>query len=112
VNGFSIDMTGDEEHTVVVAVGELDLAATDSLWATLDAQITPGRTVTLECSGVGFVDSMGLRTLIKAVQKAEAVGGRFDLTGVTPPVWRVLDLAGVAEVFGVSPFTEVRSETD
>lgn len=98
---FSIRTIDDGPRSLIAAAGELDLAVADRLWAALEPQITAGRTVVFDCSGVGFLDSTGLRTLIKAAHKADEVGGRFRLTEPTAAVRRVLDLAGAADVFDV-----------
>jgi anti-anti-sigma factor len=99
VERLSIQTTGDDRQATVVAVGEIDLAVADRLWHELDRELTAGRTVVLDCSGVDFLDSMGLRALIKATQKADKVGARFHLAAPSATVHRILDLAGVADVF-------------
>lgn len=101
MEGFSIRTSHDGLQSRIAAVGEIDLAVTDRLWEELDLHITPGRTVALDCAGVAFIDSMGLRVLIKAAQKAAEVGAGFQLCEPTPAVRRVLDLSGVSEAFGI-----------
>lgn len=100
---FSVRTVDDGQRSLIVAVGEIDLAVADRLWTELDPAITADRTVVLDCSGVRFLDSMGLRILIKALRKADSVGARFQLADPTPIVRRVLDLSGVAEAFDGSP---------
>jgi anti-anti-sigma factor len=101
VERFSIRTIDTGPRSLITAAGEIDLAVADRLWAELDPQITAGRAVVLDCSGVGFLDSTGLRTLMKAAHKAVEVGATFGLAEPTPAVLRVLDLSGVAEVFAV-----------
>jgi anti-anti-sigma factor len=101
VEGFSIRTSHDGLRSRIAAGGEIDLAVTDRLWEELDLHVTPGRVVVLDCAGVAFIDSMGLRVLIKAAQKAAEVGAEFQLREPTPAVRRVLDLSGVSEVFGI-----------
>ena len=101
MEGFTIRTTHDGLESRIAAAGEVNLAVTDRLWEELDLHITPGRTVVLDCAGVVFIDSMGLRVLIKAVQKAAEVGAGFQLHEPTPAVRRVLDLSGVSEAFGI-----------
>jgi anti-anti-sigma factor len=96
---FSVESTGTVDHVVVAASGEADLAAADLLGDELDRQIRPGRTVVVDCSGMTFIDSTGLRTLIAALRKSESAGARFLLAAVPDSVARVLDLAGVTGIF-------------
>jgi anti-anti-sigma factor len=116
VEGFSVEVDGDPGRvgaglgpgnagagtasavTVTVA-GDVDLAAADTLWSVLDEYVRPGTEVVVDCSKVAFLDSMGLRTLIRAQHKAEAAGSRLTLASPSEAVLRVLQLAGVAELF-------------
>jgi anti-anti-sigma factor len=117
VEGFSVEVDGGPERadaglrpesadaTVVTVAGDVDLAAADTLWSVLDEYVRAGRSVVVDCSKVAFLDSMGLRTLIRAQQKADASGARFTLASPSEPVLRVLQLAGVADLF-VLDFSE------
>lgn len=88
--------------TVVAAVtGEIDLAAAERLWTAVSPLIQPGRDVVLDCSGIRFLDSTGLRTLLDLDRRTAELGGGLVLAAVSRPVARVLDLAGVADVFTI-----------
>jgi anti-anti-sigma factor len=84
--------------TVTVA-GDVDLAAADTLWSVLDEYVHEGAHVVVDCSRVAFLDSMGLRTLIRAQHKAAASAARLTLAAPSEAVLRVLHLAGVADLF-------------
>jgi anti-sigma B factor antagonist len=112
VEGFSVEVDGDPERvgagsatgsagtaTVVTVAGDVDLAAADTLWSVLDEYVRPGVSVIVDCSKVAFLDSMGLRTLIRAQHKADAAGARLTLAAPSEAVLRVLTLAGVSELF-------------
>jgi anti-anti-sigma factor len=96
---FAFEVAGDGGRVVVAVSGDLDLASADRLWEELDRRIVPGAAVTVDCSGLAFVDSMGLRTLIRAHHRAADAGAAFGLSGVPEAVSRVLDLAGVSDLF-------------
>lgn len=114
VEGFSVEVDNDPDRggaatvsgdgkdsqavTVTVA-GDVDLAAADTLWSVLDEYVRAGAQVAVDCSRVAFLDSMGLRTLIRAQHKAKASGARLTLAAPSEPVLRVLHLAGVADLF-------------
>ncbi|NUR59842.1 MAG: STAS domain-containing protein [Catenulispora sp.] len=112
VEGFSVEVDGDPYRvgadsragstgaaTVVAVAGDVDLAAADTLWSVLDEYVRPGASVVVDCSQVAFLDSMGLRTLIRAQQKADAAGARLTLAAPSEAVLRVLTLAGVGDLF-------------
>lgn len=117
VEGFSVEVDNDPDRggaaavsgdgkeakagqaVTVTVTGDVDLAAADTLWSVLDEYVRPGAQVAVDCSRVAFLDSMGLRTLIRAQHKAQASGARLILAAPSEAVLRVLQLAGVAELF-------------
>lgn len=98
---FSYNASGSDGRTVLAAAGEIDLAAADQLSEALDQALVPGGVLAVDLSAVTFIDSMGLRTLIKAAQKADEVDARFRVAAVPAAVARVLELAGVSSLFSV-----------
>jgi anti-anti-sigma factor len=112
VEGFSVEVDNDPDRggavtgsgngagaTVITVTGDVDLAAADTLWSVLDEYVRPGAHVIVDCSRVAFLDSMGLRTLIRAQHKAGAADARLTLASPSEAVLRVLQLAGVADLF-------------
>jgi anti-anti-sigma factor len=114
VEGFSVEVENDPDRdgavtgsgngagapsVTVTVTGDVDLAAADTLWSVLDEYVRPGAHVIVDCSRVAFLDSMGLRTLIRAQHKAGAAGASLTLASPSEAVLRVLQLAGVADLF-------------
>jgi anti-sigma B factor antagonist len=60
----------------------------------------------VDLSGVGFVDSSGLRVLIEAHQRAQADSRRLVLSGSTRPVLRLLQITGLMEYLNVEALAE------
>jgi anti-sigma B factor antagonist len=88
---------------IVEAHGELDMAAAELLWEELEPLLCPGAVVVMECSGVSFFDSTGLRAAVKAANLAHDVGAAFALIAPSGAVMRVLELSGVTDMFTVYP---------
>jgi anti-anti-sigma factor len=87
---------GARERDGVVRVrGELDVATASSLEKLLLRERAPGEVLELDLSELGFMDSTGLRVLLRAQQAAERGGWEVVLTGASPPVRRLFVLAGV-----------------
>ncbi len=64
-------------HTIVLT-GELDMATASRLEAAVAAAIARGdRELVLDLRGVTFMDSTGLRALLRARQQCEDGGGQF-----------------------------------
>jgi anti-anti-sigma factor len=80
-----------------VLAGELDLASVDRLRAALAPSIERGDDIILDCEGLEFLGSEGLRVLIEV---AGALEGRGTLvirkaSGISK---QVIDLAGIQRV--------------
>lgn len=93
------------EATVVVAVGDVDLASADYLRGRLLAAIEHGTTV-LDLGAVEFCDSSGLRVIMEMDRKARAGGASFRLAAPTEPVARLFGLTKAHEVLEVFPDVE------
>jgi anti-anti-sigma factor len=84
----------------VTVIGEVDLSNAPALDRALDAN-----RLFVDMSGVRFIDSTGIRTLIMARMSA----GEFDLVA-SRVVRKVLDLAAVTDMLNVA--TEDEPEPD
>ena len=98
---FSARATPTPDGTVTVtAAGELDMTSAPELIRVLRAAIHahgPSR-VDLDLTGVSFMDSTGLQVLVAANSD---VGGGLRIIGTSPPVYRLLQLTGVLQEFGL-----------
>jgi len=77
--------------TVLRLTGELDLATAPDVLAAVEAATTDGgpSRLVLDMSGVSFIDSTGVRTLLEANRVA---GNDLSLLAPSPAVTRVLEL--------------------
>ena len=94
---FSVSKTGEGAWKVE---GELDLA-TASVFE--EAFIAEGRQVDLEldCSGLRFMDSQGVRSVM-VVAAARPAGGRLVMRGLSPQVRRIADLVQLGAAPGIA----------
>ena len=83
---------------LIVASGDVDVTAIDEM-STLLAMAIAGTTdaVILDLSGVTFVDSTALGTILQAVRQVERVGKRLLVVAPDGPVRRLLELTGLAQ---------------
>jgi len=103
---FSVSVAPPGPATTAVLVtvtGDVDLATAERLRETVLARIEPGREVCLDCSGVQFLDSAGLRVLLEADRTARTTRASLVLAAPSDAVARTIQLAGVAEVLTVRP---------
>jgi anti-anti-sigma factor len=103
MNGLTVEVERLDRGRIVVSVGEeLDLATADGLWQELKDLFEPGSVVVLDGTGLVFMDSTGLRVLIRAAQQAQQAGAVFRVVAPHPAVQRVLELSGAGELLGAS----------
>ena len=76
-------------------VGELDMGTTPTLCTVLET--VPGPLI-LECSNLEFIDSSGLGVLLAAHKQR---GGEVTLRNVRPFARELLEITGLASLFGV-----------
>jgi anti-anti-sigma factor len=88
-----------EVDVIVHVDGELDPHTAPLLQHEVDALIASGApTILLDLSQLSFVDSSGLRVLIRAHQDVTRGGGRLALRNPSPTARRLLDITGLTNL--------------
>ena len=86
----------------VVPRGELDLASADALLTRVRTAVRAGPfDVTVDASGVTFIDCAGLNALLVLWKELAARGCAVELVASAREVVRLLSLTGVTEQFGL-----------
>ncbi len=88
---------GEWSYILTVA-GELDLYSAGKLRDALDAVPRSVRTVAVDLTGSGFVDSVGIATLLGAARELASHGGRMLLVA-DDRLQRLLHVTGIARYF-------------
>jgi anti-anti-sigma factor len=82
----------------IEVVGDLDMVSCPQLVAAL-AGVASGADVTLDLSGVTFMDSTALALLVKTHETRRAGGARLVLAAPSAVVTRLLHIAGLLSLF-------------
>lgn len=98
---------GEHGETVVRVQGELDIATAPDLEQAVLRPRAPGERVVLDFAGLRFMDSTGLRILLRA--RTEARAGRWELylRNVPDNVQRLFAISGVDETVPPAPPPEL-----
>jgi anti-sigma B factor antagonist len=83
---LNITVESDETAHVVIVEGEIDLHSREQLEAVLAGLAKPPMIVVLEFSGVTFIDSTGLKTLLNEHRRARTEGYEFAIASAHGPV--------------------------
>src|SRR5262245_41599881 len=100
--GFSISTTEHDGSSVVVIRGELDLATAPALEKAIGDRLDAGDAVIVDLRELQFMDSTGLRVLVRAHARA-GEQGRFSIVRPLPggPIAKILAIAGVEDQLDV-----------
>ena len=94
--------TREEGPTSVVAFrGEFDLEHSPTARKVLLRCVEQGRDLAVDLSGVTYIDSSGIASLVEAFQEARKRGTRFALAAVSASALRVFELARLDQVFTI-----------
>jgi anti-sigma B factor antagonist len=103
VDTFEVVTGGTSAAPVLGVRGEIDVATAPVLRTALTRVVASGATtVTVEMSGVTFLDSSGIGVLLGAHRRLrEERDGSLRVTGARETVRRVLDITGLSDTFAL-----------
>src|SRR5688572_5786031 len=95
---FEVRHAVDGGDQVVWVRGDIDAATAPLLWDELEPLLGTTRHVVLDLSHVGFIDSPGVATIIRAVNTLRERGQRMTVRGPAPMTRRVFDTLGLTRL--------------
>ena len=98
-----ITITGRDSGLTIALSGEIDHHAARDMMAQLDEAIAerlPSR-LTLDLSGVTFMDSSGIALILRAQQRMQLLEGTLLVRGTPPQARRVLNAAGIGRLVNI-----------
>ncbi len=88
--------------TLVRLTGDLDASASPSTQQALEALVTAGHArLAIDCRGLRFLSSAGLRVLLLLAKRVSSVGGRIVLFGLNARVADVFEISGFDTIFRI-----------
>ena len=85
---------------VATLVGELDtLAATEAEEVLKPLYTSNGKEVTIDCKGLEYIASSGLRILLSILKAAKAAGSKVTMRDVNDDIMNVFKLTGFNTIF-------------
>jgi anti-sigma B factor antagonist len=100
-----LTVTRDGDHAIARLAGEFDMSATFTIEPALERAVaeTGVRALTVDLSGLTFIDSTGIGILLRLESEAKARGTKLTIVPAPADVQRVFQVAGVADAL---PFTK------
>ena len=103
---MAVDMREVDGVAVLALSGDIDLQSSPAVRQQLLASFDKHDRVVVDLSGVTYIDSSGVASLVEAFQLARKKNGSFGLVNVSNAVMRVLSLARLDRVFSIHPTVE------
>ncbi len=92
----------EESGAVIVALeGDVDLQSSPDARKVLLECVGRKKPVLVDLSGVGYIDSSGVASLVESLQTARKFGSNLILVAVSEGALRVLQLARLDKVFTI-----------
>ena len=101
--GLEIALSRQDDATVVTVKGDVDCASAAHLRDVLDALVIAGvGSIVIDAADIGFMDSTALGVLVTTQRHLKRDhGGAITVRSPSRAVYRILELAGLTDVFGV-----------
>ena len=99
---LKVDVLNLGTSVVLTLDGHLNALTVGGLESSLDAVLaTDVLRVVLDCSGLSFTSSAGLRVFLATVKRMKSRGGTCAFASLTPAVHDVFEMAGFLETMEV-----------
>ena len=95
------EITEQSGATVVAFEGDVDLQSSPDARKVLLECVGHKRPILVDLSGVGYIDSSGVASLVESLQNARKAGTTLALVAVSEGALRVLQLARLDKVFTI-----------
>ena len=94
----------EKDITIVSVSGRIDAITAPDFENNLGGLITAGEKILLiDLSGLGYISSAGLRSILSSAKKLKALSGEILFTGLTGPVDEVFQISGFKSIFRIFP---------
>ena len=97
---MTIEKTITGASAALKIVGRLDTTTAPELEATIDGCAAAIKELVLDCSGLEYISSAGLRVILKT-QKLMNTQGSMKLTGVNESIMEIFDITGFADILTI-----------
>jgi anti-anti-sigma factor len=101
---MNVQVESSKEYTIVSVEGRIDSTNAGEFEKPMMKVIEDGCTkIILDCSGLNYISSSGLRVFLIVLKKMMAVKGEFNLCNLQPGIKEVFDISGFSSIFSVFP---------
>ncbi|NTU97147.1 MAG: STAS domain-containing protein [Chlorobiaceae bacterium] len=100
---FQIDSSSGPHIGIVTLTGRVDARNCTELQNSFMSWLMDTSRFVFDCSGLEFIDSSGLGTIVSCLRKALDHNGDLKLAALSPKVSMVLELTKASKLFSIFP---------
>lgn len=94
---FEASVTSGSTAATVRVAGELDASTAPALGPILVSAGAGGRTVLLDLDETSFIDSAGIRIIVRSSRLLDESSSKLRIVAVSPNAERILSMTGILE---------------
>lgn len=96
-----------QDHLLIVVDGRLDTTHSDAFEKEMMHILEEGnQQIIMDCSGLNYISSSGLRIFLTVQKRMMAGGGSFKLCHLQAPIQEIFDMSGFSMIFSIYPDRE------
>jgi len=104
---MNVQVVSSADYTLVSVEGRIDTTNAGEFEKPMMEVIEGGCTkLILDCSGLNYISSSGLRVFLVVQKKMMALKGQFRLCNLQPGIKEIFDISGFSSIFSVFPNQE------
>jgi len=91
-----------QDHLVITVEGRLDTTQSDGFEKqVMDVLKDNHKKVVLDCKGLNYISSSGLRVFLILQKKMAAAGGALKICNLQPSIKEIFDMSGFSMIFSL-----------
>ncbi|MCK7593077.1 STAS domain-containing protein [Pseudomarimonas salicorniae] len=98
---LNVSESTEGDIVVISLEGRLDTATSADFDFALEPHTSQDTRLLVDCGGVQYVSSAGLRVFLMAAKKLQKTGGKLVLCNMSPSVREVFDIAGFSKILHI-----------
>ncbi len=96
-----------QDHLLIMVDGRLDTTHADAFEKEMMEILEGGnQQIVMDCSGLHYISSSGLRIFLTVQKQMMARGGKFKLCHLQASIQEIFDMSGFSMIFSIYPDRE------
>ncbi len=109
---MNVQISTNNNYTVLSVNGRIDTITAASFENVVLDVIEKGvLRIVVDCGGLEYISSSGLRVFLVAQKKMMSTGGVLKLSGLQPPIQEIFDISGFSQIFSIFPDVDMAAKT-